>query len=497
MTTTVQRPARALIEPLVAEEDRLLACVHCGFCLTACPTYVRLGAEADSPRGRLYLMRAVAEGRLDPASDAFTTHIDRCLGCRACETACPAGVQYGFLLERARAVARGAGAPSGGRAGAWLLRVFASPFGTRVAMALGRALRATGLPRLLVRLLPARLGMPRFGLAMLAGSAEWAGLRERRKAGVGGGGPSSSAPRPGDRLAPPSLPGGGTAGATAGGGAGVPATAASSPALAREAGPERGGAPAPARGGAVRVAALTGCVQEGLFARVNRATEAVLEANGCTVVPVPAQRCCGALHAHGGDLEQARALARTNIDAFERAGVDWIVVNAAGCGAAMKEYGELLAGDAAYAERARALASRVKDVAELLVELGPVRGAALPLRVTYDAPCHLHHAQRITRAPLDLLAAIPELELVPLPGAEECCGGAGIYGLTHPDLGGRILTDKVEAVRSTGAEVVATPNPGCMMQIAAGLLLAGANTPVVHPIELLAESYRRAGLIGG
>lgn len=262
-----------------------------------------------------------------------------------------------------------------------------------------------------------------------------------------------------------------------------------------------GGAPAPARGGVagqglLRVAVLTGCVQEGLFARVNRATEAVLAANGCTVVPVPAQRCCGALHAHGGDLEQARALARANIDAFEQAGVDWIVVNAAGCGAAMKEYGELLAGDAAYAERARALAGRVKDVSELLVELEPVRGAALPLRVTYDAPCHLYHAQRITRAPLDLLAAIPALELVPLPGAEECCGGAGIYGLTHPDLGGRILTDKVEAVRSTGADVVATPNPGCMMQIAAGLLLAGADTPVVHPIELLAESYRRAGLIG-
>jgi len=495
MTTTVQRPARALIEPLVAEEDRLLACVHCGFCLTACPTYVRLGAEADSPRGRLYLMRAVAEGRLDPASDAFTTHIDRCLGCRACETACPAGVQYGFLLERARAVARQAGAPSGGRAGAWLLRVFASPLGTRVAMALGRALRATGLPRLLVRLLPARLGMPRFGLAMLAGSAEWAGLREKLKAGGGEGGPAAPFPRPGDRAAPPSLPGGGTAGATAGGGAGV-AASTSSPALAREAGPGAGGAPAPARGRAVRVAVLTGCVQEGLFARVNRATEAVLAANGCTVVPVPAQRCCGALHAHGGDLEQARALARANIDAFEQAGVDWIVVNAAGCGAAMKEYGELMAGDPAYAARARALAGRVKDVAELLVELGPVRGAALPLRVTYDAPCHLHHAQRITRAPLDLLATIPELDLVPLPGAEECCGGAGIYGLTHPDLGGRILTDKVEAVRSTGAEVVATPNPGCMMQIAAGLLLAGDDTPVVHPIELLAESYRRAGLIG-
>src|SRR5690606_24055098 len=161
-----------------------------------------------------------------------------------------------------------------------------------------------------------------------------------------------------------------------------------------------------------------------------------------------------------------------------------------------KEYGELLADDPAYAERARRLASRVKDVSEFLVQLGPIRGAPLPLRVTYDAPCHLHHAPRVTRAPLDLRATSPELELVPLPGAEECCGGAGIYGLTHPDLGGRILTDKIRAIRSTGAAVVATPNPGCMMQIAAGLLLAGADTPVVHPIELLGESYRRAGLIG-
>jgi len=473
MTTTVRRPA--LTEPLVAEEDRLLACVHCGFCLTACPTYLRLGAEEDSPRGRLYLMRAVAEGRLDPTSEAFTTHIDRCLGCRACETACPAGVQYGFLLERARAVAREAGAPSGGRAGALLLRVFASPLGTRVAMTLGRALRATGLPRLLVRLLPARLGMPRFGLAMLAGSAEWTALREGREAGRSG--PSAAPTRPGALSAAPDRPGG-----EARAGAAAPSRAAT--------GHRAPGQQAP------RVALLTGCVQEGLFARVNRATEAVLQANGCTVVPVPAQRCCGALHAHGGDLEQARRLARANIDAFERAGVDWIVVNAAGCGAAMKEYGELLADDPAYAERARRLASRVKDVSEFLVQLGPIRGAPLPLRVTYDAPCHLHHAQRVTRAPLDLLATIPELELVPLPGAEECCGGAGIYGLTHPDLGGRILTDKIRAIRSTGAAVVATPNPGCMMQIAAGLLLAGADTPVVHPIELLGESYRRAGMIG-
>ncbi|HEX7088953.1 MAG TPA: heterodisulfide reductase-related iron-sulfur binding cluster [Longimicrobiales bacterium] len=445
MTTTTQRPGPAAV--LAAEEERLLACVHCGFCLTACPTYTRLGDEADSPRGRLYLMRAVAEGRLDAGAEAFATHIDRCLGCRACETVCPAGVQYGFLLERARAAAREAGAQSGGRAAAWLLRVFASAGATRAAMAAGRWLRATGLPRVLARRLPARLARVRFGLAMLAASAP--GLRRMGDAGRTGA--SASSPRP------------------AGGPEG------------RVEGP--------------RVAVLAGCVQEGLFSRVNRATVAVLEANGCAVVRAPGQRCCGALHAHGGDLDRARALARANVDAFERSGAEWIIVNAAGCGAAMKEYGELLAGEPAYAERARALAGRVRDVAEFLVELGPVRGAALPVRVTYDAPCHLHHAQRITRAPLELLAAIPELELVPLPGADECCGGAGIYGLLHPELGGRILADKVAAVKATGAEVVATPNPGCMMQIGAGLALAGEATAVVHPIELLAESYRRAGLV--
>ncbi len=208
-------------------------------------------------------------------------------------------------------------------------------------------------------------------------------------------------------------------------------------------------------------------------------------------MPAPEQRCCGALHAHGGDRERARALARANIDAFERAGVDAVAVNAAGCGAAMKEYGALLADDPAYAARARALAARVRDVSELLVERGPRPGAPLPLRVTYDAPCHLHHAQRVTREPLAVLHAIPGLELVPLPGADECCGGAGIYGLTHPELGGRILADKVAAIRSTGADGVVTPNPGCMMQIGAGLLLEGDGRPVLHPIELLDESYRR------
>lgn len=191
-------------------------------------------------------------------------------------------------------------------------------------------------------------------------------------------------------------------------------------------------------------------------------------------------------------MEGARALARRNIDAFEQAGVDFVVVNAAGCGAALKEYGTLFEGRPEQ-DRAEAIAARVLDLSELLVRLGPRVGGPLPLRAAYDAPCHLLHAQRISEAPLRMLAAVPGLEVIPVPDADECCGGAGIHGLVHAELGSRILEDKVRAVASVGADVVITPNPGCMMQIGAGLLLAGDATPVLHPIELLDESYHRSG----
>jgi glycolate oxidase iron-sulfur subunit len=245
------------------------------------------------------------------------------------------------------------------------------------------------------------------------------------------------------------------------------------------------------------VGVLTGCVQEGLYGRINQATARTLEANGYEVVAVPTQECCGALHAHGGDLEGARALARENVDAFASADVDFVAVNAAGCGADMKEYGTLLASDARYREPARDLARRVRDVTELLAEAGPRVGAEVRCSVAYDHPCHLLHAQRVERAPLDVLAAVPGVDVRVVARADECCGGAGIYGITHPDLGGRIGRDKVASVRAVGADAATTPNPGCMMQIGAGLRLEGAPEGVVHPVELLDESYRRAGLYGG
>ncbi|MEJ2677959.1 MAG: heterodisulfide reductase-related iron-sulfur binding cluster [Gemmatimonadota bacterium] len=437
-------PIDVLRSALAAEEDKLLTCVHCGFCLPACPTYKRLGDENDSPRGRLYLMRAVVEGRLPPDDDAVTTHLDRCLGCRACEPVCPSGVRYGFLLERARdLITRESGTGFMARSA---LRVFGSRGLTRLVSAFGRILRSGGFARGLARALPRRLGRARFALAMVGATAP---PRHHPDGETGGWGDEESASAGGHR---------------------------SSVADRRS----------------HRVAMLTGCVQDGLFRRVNDATRVVLEANGCEIVDVPGQVCCGALHAHNGELEGARSLARRNVRAFRDAGVEYVVVNAAGCGAMMKDYGELLAGDP-LAEDARAVAGGVRDLFELLAELGPVRGGPVPLRVTYDAPCHLYHGQGITEAPLDVLRTIPGLELVPLPDADECCGGAGIYGMTHPELGGRILDDKLAAIRSTGAAVVVTPNPGCMMQIGAGLVLADEDRVVMHPAELLAESYRRGG----
>ncbi|HSK20473.1 MAG TPA: heterodisulfide reductase-related iron-sulfur binding cluster [Longimicrobiales bacterium] len=491
------------VEELRREEAGLLACVHCGFCLNACPTYTRLGHEGDSPRGRLDLMRAVMEGRLEPDDEAFRTHIDRCLGCRACEPVCPSGVPYGFLLERARsAIAQSAGVDPSSRL---LIAAYTGPLRSIVTLG-SRALRDSGLARALARFAPRRLASMRFGLAMLASSAPSPRLLRSERAAVQGHADARSQT---DESAPAPRDAAGTDAIHT-----VPSGEAQAPDMEADIAPdaERAfaephglmgaypGATAATPADATRVAVrrlkvgmLRGCVQESLFARVNRATVRVLKANGCEVVPVPSQVCCGALDAHAGRLERARALARANIAAFERAGVDAVVVNAAGCGAMMKEYEDQLRHDPEWAGRAEAFVRKVRDISEFLLERPLRRGGAVPLRVTYDAPCHLHHAQRIREAPLRLLDSVPGLERVPLKDADECCGGAGLYGVHHPELGGRILSDKIAAVKATGAEAVLTPNPGCMMQIGAGLLLEGVEAVVLHPIEILDESYRRAG----
>ena len=427
-----------------AQRERLLPCVHCGFCLPACPTYNRLGDENDSPRGRLHLMQAVVEGRLDPESDAFQVHIDRCLGCRACEPVCPSGVEYGTLLELARETASTARAPDGLTRG--LLTVMASRMLREILFLGGRTLRVTGLASVMVDVL-GRIrfaGRLRFALAML------------------------SATRPSVRL-----------------GQGVMADGMESQDT------EIKDAHAP-RVGVGSVGILRGCVQEGLYGRVNDATARTLDVNGYEVRTVTRQDCCGALHAHGGALTAARNLATRNIKAFERAGVDWVVVSAAGCGATMKEYGVLFEGDP-MEERARAFSAKVRDVSELLAEAGPRSGASVDCTLAYDHPCHLMHAQGISSEPLKVLEAVPGVDVRVIEKADECCGGAGIYGMTHPDLGSRIGGDKIAAVRDAGADLVCTPNPGCLMQIGAGFCMEGEAQEAVHPVEVLDESYQRAG----
>ena len=413
--------------PLAKAHAGIDACVHCGFCLQACPTYLTLEDENDSPRGRIVLMRSLLEGTLVPENESVETHIARCLGCRACETVCPSGVPYGHLLEATRAtLAQHRPIP---RVARGILSFFSRPTLLSLAMFGGRVMRATGLARLMSRL-PGRIG---FAMAMLSST--------RRSSHEGEG---------------------------------------------------REGYHAPGNGIRGNVALLTGCVMEGLFADVNAATERTLVVNDYVVKRPAGQVCCGALHAHAGDDETARELARANVAAFEGDQNDYICVNAAGCGAMMKEYGHLLADEPQWRERAAAVSAKVRDVSELLSTAGPKRGGSLPVRVAYDAPCHLLHAQRISAPPLDVLRAIPDLELVPLAESDVCCGSAGIYNLVEPETSNVVLDRKLGYIEQTDADVVATGNPGCMMQIGAGLLRAGSRTCTVHPVELLDRSYRRA-----
>lgn len=405
-------------------------CVHCGFCLPACPTYLATGDEGHSPRGRIVLMRALERGEMSSGDTALLEHLDACLGCRGCEPACPSGVGYGRGLEAAREqlyAQRGLSVLARS-----VLGVFRYSGLWRGLFTLARVFRATRLPDLL-----AGGSRVRFGMGMLASSAE---LRERPEWSRAEGRLSPTVRPDQSRLSP-------------------------------------------------TVALFRGCVMDTLFRHVHAATRRTLEANGYRVVDVPGQVCCGALHEHAGDRPAARALAEINVSALAGA-ADYIVVNSAGCGALLKDYGHLLG-----TSQASAVASSVRDVSELLAERGPRPGAPLDLAVAYDAPCHLQHAQRVQEAPLALLRAIPALRLQLLAGSDRCCGSAGIYSVLRPRMARQVLESKIAAVRTTNPalDLIVTGNPGCIMQIGAGLRAAALPTRVAHPVELLDLSYSAAG----
>jgi glycolate oxidase iron-sulfur subunit len=408
--------------------EGLLECIHCGICLSTCPTFDLLGTEADSPRGRIYLMRALAEGRTEVNPD-LVRHLDGCLACRACESACPSAVHYGELLAQTRD---------------HINRTHPRPAREKVAL------------KLLLDTLthPARMALAMKGaqLAARAGGEGVTRLLARFLTGRDGELPlereASLFPRP--------LP-----------------------------------VRTPARGEQrARVGIIPGCVMRVLFQDVNHATARVLAANGCEVIAPSATGCCGSLHMHNGSLDDARARARQLIQIFQRKQLDAIVINSAGCGSAMKEYGDLFAGDRIWGPRAKAFAAKVRDLAEFLVELGPLPPPrTLPVRVAYHDACHLAHAQKVREQPRALLRLIRGLDLVELNESDWCCGSAGIYNLTQPELARRLQERKVANILDTGAEWVVTGNPGCHTWIEAGLRAAGAKLSVRHTAEVLDLAY--------
>ena len=410
-------------------------CVHCGLCTASCPTYVETGDENDSPRGRIYLMRAVADGRIG-ASPEVRHHLDLCLDCRACESACPSGVKYGQIIEPFK-VALHASAPPTDRTGLLqrLILHHLFPYAGRVKIALApaRMLQRVGVLGLaervgLTNLLPPTLRRLQAMLPTLSAS--------------------------GSRL-PDVLP---------------------------PIGPKR-----------ARVALFLGCVADAMFPETTNATARVLQANGCEVVVPRGQGCCGAIHYHSGSEGPALDLARKNLAAFDPDRFDAIIVNAAGCGAMLKDYAHLLpAGDEAAA---RKFVAKVRDISQFLVELGPIAPKhPLPLKVTYHDPCHLCHGQQVRAEPRQLLALIPGLELVPLDESELCCGAAGTYNLTQPEMSERLGRRKMDRIRATGAAIVATGNVGCILQIARQVKQGGSRVKVAHPVDLLDLAYRGPGV---
>jgi glycolate oxidase iron-sulfur subunit len=429
-------------------------CVHCGFCLPSCPTYVLWGEEMDSPRGRIYLMKAGLDGRTQ-MTPSFVGHFDACLGCMACVTSCPSGVKYAPLIEATRGqIERRHERTLGDRLFRQaIFALFPFPGRLRIALAplvlLQRIARSPGAAPLKRR--PTKNDEPRTtnherrttilarlrAMMTLAPTVTWRSLF----AAV----------------------------------------------------PERTSAVGSRR---LTVGLLTGCVQRIAFPHVNDATVHVLSAEGCDVVAPRAQGCCGALALHAGRLEEALGFARRTIDTFERAGVERIAVNAAGCGSSMKEYGALLADDREWADRARAFSSRVRDVTEVIAELGTPRAPRHPLamRVAYHDACHLAHAQGVRQPPRDLLKSIPGIELLTFAEQEICCGSAGIYNLVEPEAAGQLGDRKVGHIDAVEPDVIATGNPGCTLQMAAAARRRGRRWPILHPIEILDASIRGIGV---
>jgi glycolate oxidase iron-sulfur subunit len=456
----------------------LQQCIHCGMCLPTCPTYMETKLERNSPRGRIALMRAIADSQLE-AQKAFADEMYFCLGCLACETACPAGVDYTQLFEMARAEAeRKHALPSPARRllrwfvldglfyKQWRLRVVGRLLWLYQATGGQAVVRRSGLLRLLppsLRALEAKTPVVKrhFSPDLIA--------------------PEES---PGSRRSP----GDGAVAASVGG----PDYLLSG---SRECGTGSDQK-------SYRVGLLTGCVQDLVFSDVNRDTADVLLANGCAVVTPPSQGCCGSLHAHNGEYEMAKDFARRLLDHFDLDRLDAIITNAAGCGSHLKHFDRLLQDDPRYAAKAAQWSEKVKDISEWLVEIdfhapevagaGPCAGASSLTRVTYHDACHLCHGQKITAQPRKLLSKISGLQIEPLTESMWCCGSAGIYNLIQPDMADKLLQRKLDHIASTGATVVATGNPGCLLQISSGLAARGVKIEVVHPVTLLARAYRQA-----
>lgn len=416
------------------DPELIADCVHCGFCLTTCPTYLLWGEEMDSPRGRIQLMKMASEGEIG-INATFTTHIDRCLGCMACVTACPSGVQYDKLIEATRPqVERHTKRSLPDRLFRSLLfALFPHPDRLRALLPLLWLYQKSGARRLihsesLARLIPTRL----LGMEAVMPPVRLRSLLSR------------------------------------------PAT------FTRAKGRRRR-----------RVGLLLGCVQRVFFDRVNAATIRVLAAEGCDVVVPPTQGCCGALCIHSGREDEGLDYARHLIDTFEAWGVDTVVVNAAGCGSTMKEYGYLLRDDPEYAGRAKAFSDSVQDISELLAELEPAAPRhPISLRVAYHDACHLAHAQRVRLQPRKVLRSIPGIEVVDIPEADICCGSAGIYNLIESEPASQLGERKAQNIASTSPDVIATANPGCLLQINSALQRLGQTIPTLHPVELVDASIR-------